>query len=212
MLAWSARWTPGAQTWRPPFRAQRVRCLAKEPRQLGRLALDPAGALRSASQDIALDAGRTPDAKASCDPMRFLASPPYFDWPHQTEKLDLSGVGKKAVVVTYSTAATAIGTTILAPTGGASCFRQVYADEQTYGVRRLSTRTHGWNDLALSVGFLSRHGGRGAASIVATYDGTQYRWSRVLTCGMLLPASECREEMAARGPNRRPVVEADSGL
>lgn len=117
---------------------------------------------------------------------------------------DLDGDGVPEIAVNYNETARTMAITILKSHDTGECFTVAYAGRgQISNVR--STRTNGWRDLELSVGARDPAKGFtiGGATILATFDGSQYVWSRNLGCKYMegkLPTKLCEELVKKANP------------
>jgi hypothetical protein len=117
---------------------------------------------------------------------------------------DLDGDGVPEISVVYNETERTMATTILKKHDPGECFTVAYAGRGLISKVR-STRTNGWLDLELTVGARDPAKGftLGGATVVATFDGSRYVWSRNLGCEYLegqLPAKLCAELVNQANP------------
>lgn len=117
---------------------------------------------------------------------------------------DLDGDGVPEIAVVYNETARTMGTTILKKHQNGECFTSVYAGRGQI-FRVLATKTNGWADLELTVAGRDPAKGFtfGGATVVATFDGARYVWSRNLGCKYMegsLPAKLCEELVKKANP------------
>lgn len=150
---------------------------------------------------------RTCDALAFVSPPRVEGSDkPWAEVPGGPTlgNGDLDGDGGAEVSVVYNETPTTMATTILKKHDAGECFTVTYAGRGLIS-NVGTTRTNGWLDLELSVGARDPAKGftLGGASVLATFDGSRYVWSRNLGCQYLegkLPAKACEELVKKANP------------
>lgn len=123
-------------------------------------------------------------------------SPPYA---FSSKSKDLDGDGVPEIEVSYATSVTSSGMTVLKKTPDAwECFRVVY--EGTAGGMTLrSTKTNGWFDVELSF-MLLQDTGRGSGVVLMTFDGTQYKFTKALSCSGTPDPSACEALIMGQAP------------
>ncbi len=180
------------------------------PPVTSRIDLAHEGSLSSASVATPAPPPRVCDALSFVSPPRVDgADKPYTETPGGPTQGagDLNGDGTPEVAVVYNETTTTMATTILKKQDVGDCFTPLYAGRGLIA-RVLSTRTNGWLDIELTVAARNPAKGfsLGGATVLATFDGSRYVWSRNLGCGYLegkLPVKQCDEVVRAANPGDR---------